>query len=162
MAGRGEEYKICFAKIFGEIPRQPKASDFASYWEEKSIIPAEVYQARKEEEIRHRREKGVYHLDFVSLSGTDRVSKEKHYCDFWDDEDDPSDWVCNEEREFRRTHMVDHSYAYDPPVENPGSIEQRSLIADQWWDIYDDYDEEDDLSDDVIIEEVTRYWDLYT
>ena len=98
MAGRQEEYKICFAKIFGEIPRQPKASDFASYWEDTSIIPAEVHQARKEEEIRNRRQAGVYHLDYVNLSGADRVTGEQHYCDFWDDEDDPSDWICNEER----------------------------------------------------------------
>ena len=163
MAGRQEEYKLCFAKIFGEIPKKPKASDFATYYEEKSIIPAEVHQARKEEEIRNRREAGVYHLDFVKLEGTHRVTGERNFCEFWDDEDDASDWICDDERAFRRAHLVDHSYAYDPPLQNPNTVDQKSLMWDDqwWWDQYDDdYEEEDYLSDDVIIEEVTRYWDL--
>ena len=155
MAGRQEEYKICFAKIFGELPAKPKASDFASYYDDVSIIPAKVHQARKEEEINQRRQAGVYHLDYVSLSGTHRVTGEKNYCDFWDDEDDPDDWMCNDERDFRRSHLVDHAYNADPALENPGAVGRGSLMWDEWWDEYEDED-----SDDVIIEEITRYWDL--
>ena len=154
MAGRQNEYKLSFAQIYQEL--QLKPSDSASYYNDTSIIPAEVYQARKEEEIKDRQKPGVYHLESVTLSGINRVTGEKEYCDFWDDEDDPDDWMCNDERMFRRDHLLDHAYCADPSMEDSGTSGQESVILDGWWEDFD-YEDEDDS---VIIEEITRYWNL--
>ena len=162
MAGRQNEYKLSFAKIYKEL--QSKPSDSASYYT--SIIPAEVYQARKEEEINERKEAGVYHLESVTLSGINPVTGETEYCEFWDDEDDPDDWMCDEERLFRRNHILDHDYCANPSLENSGTSGQDSLRGVLWCEdvmnasVLSGWWENSDEDDDVIIEEITRYWNM--
>ena len=164
MAGRVAEYKLCFAKIREQLEKEPSraTSTEKTAWE--NIWPAEVYHEELEEERSNRREGGVYNLNNVCLTGKNCVTGESEYCTWWEDEDD-DEWVSAEEYGFRRNHILEHGIGDCAALEAAHKNRQDSMRGIMWCEDFMTPSlmalcESDDDNDDVIIEEITRYWKI--
>ena len=164
MAGRLAEYKLCFAKIRKQLEEEKAwTSTEAKPWI--NIVPAEVYNEEVEEERAERREGGVYHLNNVVLKGKNCITDEVEEYSYWEDEDDDDEWGDAELYGFRRNHILEYDSDCNSTVENSGKDRQDSLKGVIWCEDFMTAsllafceDSEDD--DDVIIEEITRYWNI--
>ena len=164
MAGRLAEYKLCFAKIRKQLEEEKAlTSTEAKPWV--NIVPAEVYNEEVEEERAERKEGGVYHLNNVVLKGKNCITGELEEYSYWEDEDDDDEWGDAELYGFRRNHILEHDTDCYSTVENSVKDRQDSLKGVMWCEDFMTasllaYCEKNDDDDDVIIEEITRYWNI--